>query len=761
MLYQIRDFRRFYAFTTRIASKFLVKKYISTYWVRNCYISAKRFSNRIICPLFPDLHQLFFRKLPLYLIKQYLYRDCSTRIFVSDELYQAGQFERSNFNPPVSVIVPIQSRSQFLRQRLNSIYEQTYSNFEVILLIDTLTVENEIILEEYRQTYPHKTRLILNEKYCKNKFNQWASAIESAYGDLVWIAKVDDFCSQNLLTVLTRYFENSAVMLAYCKSGLVEKEKIEPIWSIEESELWQGSEIVSAHKLVNKVWAIKNIVPSVGSVVFRRPLNSKLLSPEYLDQNSIFCDWIFYLHIIRGGLVAYSPHASNYYRTCEKSLFQLGNMPFIYQEYERVATKLVSLYRIKKRVLERQRDFLESQWRIFQNSSEDSFKKHYDLEKIQAISADRKPNLLMVSFALTAGGGETFPITLSNLLKEAGYSVTFLNCHKSPTEIGVRQMLSGDIPLLELESLEKLEAVVDDMGIELAHSHHIWTDVCLSYFLKNKSDIQLIVTAHGIYEMTNPVELGLTFPLLKKRVNKFVYLSDKNLPIFISHGFDIDQFVKIGNALDITPITSIPRVKLGVPENAFLICLVSRAIPEKGWREAIEAVRLARKTSLHDIHLLLIGAGPEYDLLKPTIKDEYIHLLGFRANVRDYFAAADLGFLPSRYIGESFPLVLIECLYSNRPILASNIGEIKNMLSTSEGSAGTVFDLDNWTIPVANVAAKIVTYVENRPLYLEHLQQAPKAAAKFDPMTLLDKYEAVYLELYGKISSLEGQGVAN
>ena len=178
--------------------------------------------------------------------------------------------------------------------------------------------------------------------------------------------------------------------------------------------------------------------------------------------------------------------------------------------------------------------------------------------------------------------------------------------------------------------------------------------------------------------------------------------------------------------------------------------LVSRAIPEKGWQEAIEAVKLARKISQKDIHLLLIGNGPEYERLKRIVSEKYIHLLGFRANTCDYFATSDLGFLPSRFVGESCPLVLIDCFYSNRPVLASNVGEVNKMISTSSGPAGTLFNLDNWKVPITTVAEIIVKYIEERDLYLEHLERVPAAAAKFDPRTLLKNYEAVYLELHKK-----------
>ena len=357
----------------------------------------------------------------------------------------------------------------------------------------------------------------------------------------------------------------------------------------------------------------------------------------------------------------------------------------------------------------------------------------------------------MVSSALSVGGGETFPIKLANMLKSAGHGVTFLNCRKAPTELGVRQMLRGDIPLLELDPFNNLNTIIDDLGIELVHSHHAWIDICISNLLENNPYIQLIVTTHGLYETIPPAQFALISPLLKKRVDKLVYIADKNLEPFISNSFDMSRLVKIGNASDITPLSPVPRAEIGVPEDAFLICLVSRAIPEKGWHEAIEAVKLARKICQKEIHLLLIGSGPEYERLKPIITEEYIHLLGFRANTLDYFATSDLGLLPSRYPGESVPLVLIDCFNSNRPVLASNIGEIGKMILTSDGPAGTLFDLENGNIPIDSLSKKIVAYVEDKNLYLDHLNRVSAAAAKFDPAVLLKSYEAVYQELYNNL----------
>ncbi len=146
-------------------------------------------------------------------------------------------------------------------------------------------------------------------------------------------------------------------------------------------------------------------------------------------------------------------------------------------------------------------------------------------------------------------------------------------------------------------------------------------------------------------------------------------------------------------------------------------------------------------------HLLLIGEGPEFDRLRSEYLSEHVQFLGFRANIRDYFAASDMGFLPSRFKGESAPLVLIDCLRSGRPVLASSVGEIRYMLGAGEGLAGEVFDLKDWEIDVVAVGQTIVSLANDVQRYQELKSRVPTAAAKFDPAVMVEKYEKVYRDI--------------
>ena len=157
----------------------------------------------------------------------------------------------------------------------------------------------------------------------------------------------------------------------------------------------------------------------------------------------------------------------------------------------------------------------------------------------------------------------------------------------------------------------------------------------------------------------------------------------------------------------------------------------------------------ARELSEADIHLILLGDGPEYDRLLADDLPQFIHLEGFKKNVRSYFATSQMGFLPSKFRGESFPLVIIECLQTGRPVLASAVGEVSYMLDSGDGLAGAVFELDDWSINVPALAQQIAALASDVSSYRQLKSRVAAAEKKFDPDVLARKHDAVYREVVG------------
>ena len=118
-------------------------------------------------------------------------------------------------HPLVTVIVPNYNHARFLKQRLDSIFNQTYTNFEVIFLDDNSTDNSLDLLNSYHDArIAHK---IYNNTNSGSPFKQWKKGLELAKGELIWIAESDDWAEVTFLDKMVsvfRDFENVAV--AYC-----------------------------------------------------------------------------------------------------------------------------------------------------------------------------------------------------------------------------------------------------------------------------------------------------------------------------------------------------------------------------------------------------------------------------------------------------------------------------------------------------------------------------------------------------------------
>lgn len=661
----------------------------------------------------------------------------------------------ASFAPLVTVIVPNFNHSTFLRARLESIYQQDYPHFEVILLDDASTDSSLDVLREYADRYASNTSLHVNVENSGGVFRQWKKGLSLAHGELIWIAESDDYCEPTHLSELVRFFRNEAVTLAFCRSEFVRGEDCKTESSTDQAladclgTQVQKPFVQSAHRLVNHAWGKKNLIVNASSAIFRHPGALPLLDDEEWVRLRLCGDWIFYLHLIRGGLVGYTPHTTNYYRQHhEGTSFRTRQRDTYYREFEVVARTVLELYRLDTDILTTQREALYAEWCVARGvKSEAEFSALYDLERVRREVKVRAPNVLMAGFALIAGGGETFPLVLASKLWQNGVAVTFFNCRHVPTEPGVRQMLQRGVPLVELESLASIGALCDEFGIEIVHSHHAWVDMTLAQCLTRQPDVKQVISMHGMYEMMTPEALTNMLPMLEAHIDGIVYTATKNLAPFSSDFQTRKHFTRIRNALDVQPINPIDRTTLGISKDDFVFCLVARAIPEKGWEEAIDAVERANVTSKRAIHLVLIGEGAESTRLASRAS-QFIHFLGFKANIRDYFAMADMGLLPSRFPGESAPLVLIDCLLAGRPMLASCLGEIPDMLQGDGQLAGAVFDLvEGFVIPVKQVSQLMDRLANDSSMYEQMMLQVRSATAKFDPLMMTNQYEDFYLNV--------------
>lgn len=205
-------------------------------------------------------------------------------------------------NPLISIIVPNYNHEKFLKQRLDSIFNQTYQNFEVILL-DDCSKDNsrDILLEYYKRA--QVTHCVFNEKNSGNTFLQWERGIDLAKGEFIWIAESDDYCELNFLEkMVSPLIENREIGLSYCQSNRVnENGVVTGNWKSHtdnyKNRLFDNDFVINGTLFVEKFLIKKNVIPNASALLIRKE-TLKLVGDISVEKKLRYCgDWLLYFKI--------------------------------------------------------------------------------------------------------------------------------------------------------------------------------------------------------------------------------------------------------------------------------------------------------------------------------------------------------------------------------------------------------------------------------------------------------------------------------
>jgi len=217
----------------------------------------------------------------------------------------------------VSIIVPNYNHASYLPKRLESIFHQTYQDFEVILLDDCSTDNSVEVLEKYAN-HPKVSHFIINEENSGSPFKQWNKGVTLSKGEYIWIAESDDYADETFLEKLVPTLnQNPKVGIAYCQSHVVNenndliKSRISWTKSLHETR-WNENFTNDGRDEVAKYLIIKNTIPNASGTLIRKqsyinagmaPVNMKMAG-----------DWYLYLSILNQYNIAFIKEELNYNR---------------------------------------------------------------------------------------------------------------------------------------------------------------------------------------------------------------------------------------------------------------------------------------------------------------------------------------------------------------------------------------------------------------------------------------------------------------
>ena len=122
--------------------------------------------------------------------------------------------------PKVSIIIPMYNSKKYIAECLNSIFGQTFKDFEVIVVDDCSTDDSVKIVEDYMPKFEGRLQLLHMEKNSGHAALPRNKGLDAARGDYVYFVDSDDLLVESALVELYDVAEKTQAEVVICKNHL-------------------------------------------------------------------------------------------------------------------------------------------------------------------------------------------------------------------------------------------------------------------------------------------------------------------------------------------------------------------------------------------------------------------------------------------------------------------------------------------------------------------------------------------------------------
>lgn len=261
----------------------------------------------------------------------------------------------------VSVIIPNYNYEEYISERIDSIINQTYPIYELIILDDCSTDNSVKIIEEKIKNIKNiSIKFIKNRKNSNSVFSQWQLGLKNITGDYFWIAEADDLCDKEFLQESINIFEkNKNIILYYSNSkkidenGKVFSEDVLDYMDIFNTGKWNNSYINDGRDEIVECLSNNNTILNVSSVVWK---NSDIYMNIFEEAKNfkIAGDWYIYYKVLEHGDIAYNNKSLNYFRKHTDSVSSSVNINLEYKEVYQIQEEIKQKYKLSKAIIEKQ-----------------------------------------------------------------------------------------------------------------------------------------------------------------------------------------------------------------------------------------------------------------------------------------------------------------------------------------------------------------------------------------------------------------------
>jgi glycosyltransferase involved in cell wall biosynthesis len=228
----------------------------------------------------------------------------------------------------ISVIIPNYNHGKYLVQRIESVLNQTYRNFEVIILDDCSTDNSRDVIESYRG-HEKITKIVYNNENSGSTFRQWNKGLELASGEWIWYAESDDWCELNFLESLMDGLKRSqqSLSMIFCNTFQIQEEEI--VYRTDFNKLHHEHD---GNAFISKYMLRDNKIMNASMALFNKEV-AKNISKEWIEFR-LCGDWLFWIFLMKDNQILEVGKVLNYFRKHNESVSSSNNPEKIILPYK-------------------------------------------------------------------------------------------------------------------------------------------------------------------------------------------------------------------------------------------------------------------------------------------------------------------------------------------------------------------------------------------------------------------------------------------
>ena len=156
-----------------------------------------------------------------------------------------------------SVLIPVYNTEKYLEECLQSVLNQTYQDFEIVIVDDGSTDKSGLICDRYQEQYINQIKVIHQEN--QGQLASRCNAIQAAQGEYIIFADADDLLVENALEIvneqLTAYQNPDMLVYSfYYESDKGSKRKANQLFEEGLVDLPEVKKLFFTGTGMNNVW---------------------------------------------------------------------------------------------------------------------------------------------------------------------------------------------------------------------------------------------------------------------------------------------------------------------------------------------------------------------------------------------------------------------------------------------------------------------------------------------------------------------------